>query len=153
MSHDLSSLILAGLTGTLLMDLTGHVLSLAGIYKSAPNPAMLGRWAGHNARGRFRHDDFTKAAAIGNEASIGFLLHYGIGIVLAVFYGLLIGAGMLENTFFAAAGYGFATNVFPWFWLFPSLGLGVFGLKGNRLLLSSTVNHLVYGIGLYLVLA
>jgi integral membrane sensor domain MASE1 len=79
--------------------------------------------------------------------------HYAIGIALALVY--VIGAGWLgipPDSFLAALGYGFATSVFPWFLVMPSLGFGVFGLNGPpelKLFRSSLLNHLSYGLGLW----
>jgi hypothetical protein len=76
-----------------------------------------------------------------------------IGIALAVFY--LAGAGWLgisPDLLLVALGYGFATTVFPWFLVMPSLGFGLFGLKGPpelKLFITSVTNHLSYGFGLW----
>ena len=79
--------------------------------------------------------------------------HYLIGITLAVFY--VAGAGWLglkPDGFFLAVGYGLITSVFPWFLVLPSLGFGIFGMKGPlelKLFRSSLLNHLAYGFGLW----
>ena len=47
--------------------------------------------------------------------------------------------------------YGVATTVASYFFVFPSMGLGVFGRRspeGIRAPLSSLANHLFYGVGL-----
>jgi len=50
-----------------------------------------------------------------------------------------------------ALAYGVATKVASWFFVFPCMGLGVFGWRspeGIRSLLSSLANHLFYGTGM-----
>lgn len=56
----------------------------------------------------------------------------------------------MTNSLGVGLGYGLLTNALPWFWLFPTCGFGLFGLKGQGLLRSSLINHLVFGVGLYL---
>ena len=79
--------------------------------------------------------------------------HYAIGAVLAVVY--VLGAswlGLSPGSLPVAIIYGLATCVFPWFLMFPALGFGLLGLKAPpklRLLSTSVVNHLFYGIGLW----
>ena len=50
-----------------------------------------------------------------------------------------------------ALAYGVATTIASWFFVFPSMGLGVFGRRspeGIRAPLSSLGNHLFYGVGI-----
>jgi len=50
-----------------------------------------------------------------------------------------------------ALTYGLGTTVASYFFVYPSMGLGVFGLRspeGMRAPLSSLANHLFYGVGL-----
>ena len=50
-----------------------------------------------------------------------------------------------------ALAYGVATTVASYFFVFPSMGFGVFGRRspeGIRAPLSALANHLFYGVGL-----
>ena len=51
--------------------------------------------------------------------------------------------------------WGLATTLLPWIMFYPAYGWGFFGLaapQGTRPVLSPTVTHLVYGLGLGIVL-
>ena len=56
----------------------------------------------------------------------------------------------------SALAYGVATTVAAYFFVFPSMGLGVFGRRspeGIRSPLSSLANHLFYGVGIAVAIA
>ena len=55
-----------------------------------------------------------------------------------------------------ALAYGVTTTIASWFFVYPSLGLGVFGLRspeGIKSTLSSLANHLFFGIGIAVAIA
>ncbi len=87
-----------------------------------------------------------------NEILYGYVTHYAIGVGLAVPYVLgwdLLVGGPASPVW--ALAYGVATTVAAYFFVFPSMGLGVFGRRspeGIRAPLSSLANHLFYGVGL-----
>ena len=141
--------ILAGVTGTLTMDLMSIVLWKVGIFKGPLKPNVIGRWFLAMMRFTFRHRTIANYPAQRFELPFGILCHYSIGVTLAfAFLGLSRLIGFSPDAVAVAIGFGMFTNVLPWFVLFPSYGFGLFGLRGKGLLLSSTVNHLNYGIGL-----
>jgi hypothetical protein len=87
-----------------------------------------------------------------NERFYGFLKHYSFGAGLAVPFvvgwDLLIGSPATPQW---AAVYGLATTVASWFFVYPSMGLGVLGMRspeGLKAPISSLCNHLFYGLGL-----
>lgn len=122
-------------------------------------PSLLGRWILVAIRKRkFLHQDIRIWPQQESETLLGFILHYliggilGVGFILAWYhlfslsYLGLVWAGLI---------YGFLTNIFPWLLMYPSMGFGFFGKKLKlwpRLLIFSFVNHLVFGIGLVLLL-
>ncbi len=142
----------AGVAATVTMDLLGSVFQKVGLAAGAKGQ-WFGRWYLGIARGHFVHSNIAVAPEQPGEKQAALVGHYVIGIALAVFY--VAGAGWLSvspDVFFVALGYGFATSVFPWLLVFPSLGFGVFGLKGPpelRLFTSSLMNHLSFGFGLW----
>lgn len=92
-----------------------------------------------------------------NEVLIGLITHYTIGVVLSVPYVLgwsfLVGGSPSPAW---ALVYGVATTVASWFFVYPSMGLGVFGRlspEGLKATLSSLANHLFYGLGLAIGIA
>jgi len=89
---------------------------------------------------------------VANEMLYGYVTHYTIGVSLAIPYVLgwdLLVGGPASPTW--AVAYGVATTVAAYFFVLPSMGLGVFGRlspEGLKLPLSSLANHLFYGVGL-----
>ena len=49
----------------------------------APDWGLVGRWLGHMARGRFRHERIATAEPVRGERAIGWTAHYLIGITFA----------------------------------------------------------------------
>jgi hypothetical protein len=89
---------------------------------------------------------------VAHERLCGVVTHYAIGVALAVPYVLgwavLIGGSASPAW---AIAYGVTTTVASYFFMYPSMGLGVLGLRspdGMRAPLSSLANHLFYGVGL-----
>jgi len=103
-------------------------------------------------RGRFRYRHPGEMAQAANEMLYGYITHYSIGVGLAITYvlGWYLFVGGPASPVWALA-YGLATTVASLFFVYPSMGLGVFGRRspeGIRNTLSSLANHLFYGMGL-----
>ena len=146
---------LVGIGATALMDVWLLLLSRLGV--PATGFAIVGRWVGHFARGRFAHAAISKAAPIPFELGIGWLTHYVIGIVYAaVLVGLQDTAWLHEPALLPALLFGVLTVAAPWFLMQPAMGAGFLGLKTPTPLkngLRSLANHAVFGAGLYLAAA
>jgi hypothetical protein len=144
--------VLAGLGATWTMDRLATVSRRAGL-TAGLDRRWMGRWFLGFFRGRFMHTDISSSPAEHNENRAARIGHYAIGVALAVAYlGGAAAVGARPQGLALALGYGFATNVFPWFLMFPAMGFGVFGRKGpaeRRLLRSSTATHAFYGLGLW----
>ena len=144
--------ICAGVAATVTMDVLAIASQKVGLTVGAKGQ-WVGRWYLGMARGQLVHSNIAVAPQQTGEKQAALVGHYAIGIVLAVFY--VAGAGWLgvsPDGFIVALGYGFTTTVFPWFLVLPSLGFGVFGLKGPpelKLFTTSLLNHLSYGFGLW----
>ena len=143
--------VVAGVLGTLVMDLLNLLFARTGIL-SKIDVGMIGRMAVGWSRGRFRYGNPSEMEQVANETLYGYITHYTIGVGLAVPYvfgwALLVG-GPVSPVW--ALAYGVATTVASHFFVFPSMGLGVFGRRspeGIRAPLSSLANHLFYGVGL-----
>ena len=141
----------AGVIGTLMMDSLNHLLARTGMI-SKIDVEMIGRMAVGWAHGRFRYGHPSEMEQVANELLYGYVTHYTIGVGLAVPYVLgwdLLVGGPASPVW--ALAYGVATTVASYFFVFPSMGLGVFGRRspeGIRAPLSSLANHLFYGVGL-----
>jgi hypothetical protein len=143
--------VLAGVTGTVVMDLGNLLFARAGMI-SKIDMGMIGRMAAGWARGRFRYEHPSEMKKVANEMFCGYLTHYAIGVGLAipfVFGWNLILGGPPSPSW--AVAYGIATTVASWFFVFPSIGFGVLGRcspDGMKASLSPLANHLFYGLGL-----
>jgi len=143
--------VVAGVLGTLVMDSLNHLFAQTGMF-SKIEVGMIGRMAAGWARGRFRYGHPSEMEQVENEMLYGYVTHYTIGVGLAVPYVLgwdLLVGGPASPVW--ALGYGVATTVASYFFVFPSMGLGVFGRRspeGIKAPLSSLANHLFYGVGL-----
>jgi hypothetical protein len=147
------AVVVAGVLGTLVMDSLNLLFARVGII-SKIDVGMIGRMAVGWARGRFRYGHPSEMEKSPNEVFFGYLTHHAIGLGLAVPYVLgwdLLVGGPASPAW--ALAYGVATTAASWFFVFPSMGFGVFGRRspeGLRAPLSSLANHLFYGLGLAL---
>ena len=116
---------LIGAGATLVIDLWALVMRRAVGWASL-DFALVGRWLGHRAKGRFRHQRVADAPAIYGERALGWFAHYAIGIALAA---LLLAIGGLEwarqPTFSLALGFGLVSVALPFLILQPALGAGI----------------------------
>jgi len=148
--------VVAGVLGTLVMDSLNHLFARTGML-SKIDVGMIGRMAVGWSRGRFRYGHPGEMEQVANELLYGYITHYTIGVGLAVPYVLgwdLLVGGPASPVW--ALAYGVATTVASHFFVFPSMGLGVFGRRspeGIRAPLSSLANHLFYGVGLAVAVA
>jgi uncharacterized membrane protein YeaQ/YmgE (transglycosylase-associated protein family) len=143
--------VVAGVLGTLAMDSLNLLFARTGML-SKIDVGMIGRMAVGWARGRFRYGHPSEMKQVTNEVLYGYVTHYTIGVSLALPYVLgwdLLVGGPASPIW--ALAYGVATTVAAYFFVLPSMGLGVFGRlspEGIRLPLSSLANHLFYGVGI-----
>ena len=89
---------------------------------------------------------------VSNEMMYGYSAHFAIGVGLAVPFVLgwdfLVG-GPASPVW--AILYGVATTAASFFFVYPSMGLGVFGRRSPdkiRAFITPLANHLFYGVGL-----
>jgi hypothetical protein len=143
--------VVAGVLGTIVMDSLNLLFARAGII-SRIDVEGIGRMAGGWARGRFWYGHPSEMEEIANEVPYGYVTHYAIGVGLAVPFVLgwdLLVGGPASPAW--AVAYGVATTAASWFFVYPSMGFGVFGRRspeGLRATLSSLANHLFYGLGI-----
>jgi hypothetical protein len=119
----------------------------------APDWGLVGRWLGHMARGRFRHERIATAEPVRGERVIGWTAHYLIGITFAG--GLLAICGLAwarQPTLAPALAFGIATVAAPFLLMQPGTGAGIAASRTprpNSARLQSLVTHAVFGLGLY----
>ena len=118
-----------------------------------PNFAMVGRWVGHLAHGRLRHESIAATPPIRMERALGWIVHYAIGmgfaLLLPVFWGL---DWIRQPTLGPALIVGIATVVAPLFVMQPAMGAGIAASRTPRpgaARVQSLITHFVFGAGLY----
>ncbi|MDN3920168.1 DUF2938 domain-containing protein [Roseateles violae] len=143
---------LLGIGATVVLDLWLQLLKRLGV--PTMSVALLGRWVGHLLRGRFAHAAIAKAPALPQEALLGWLAHYAIGIAFAALLIAVQGSSWLARpTLPPALALGIATVVMPLFVMQPAMGAGFAASRTPTPLLNclrSLLNHAVFGLGLYL---
>jgi len=143
--------VVAGVLGTLAMDILNYLFSRTGMI-SKIDVGMIGRMSAGWARGHFRYGHPSEMEKVANEMLYGYVTHYTIGVSLVVPY--LLGWDILVGGPASpvwALSYGVATTAASYFFVLPSMGLGIFGKRspeGIKGSLSPLANHLFYGVGL-----
>lgn len=143
---------LVGIGATLFMDLGLAIQKRLGL--PVLNMALLGRWVGHIARGRWFHPAIAQSRPIPGESLLGWLVHYLVGMVFAGALVAFAGPDWLRQPdSLAALGLGLVSLAAPLLVMQPAMGAGIASRRTatpwkNRL--RSLGNHLVYGLGLYL---
>jgi hypothetical protein len=146
------SVVVIGIGATLAIDLWGlflrHLFAIPSL-----NYCLLGRWLRHMPGGTFRHVSIAAAPQRPFECTVGWMAHYGIGVVFATVFVMLTSADWLARpTLLPALFYGIGTVVFPLFIMQPSFGLGIAASRTPNPLqarLKSLATHAVFGLGLY----
>lgn len=144
--------LVVGGVATALMDLWGVARKpLLGI--APPDYRLLGRWLGHMAHGRFRHEAIAKAVPVRGERLIGWTAHYATGVAFAaVLIGIAGLAWVARPTLAPALIVGVTSVAAPFLLMQPGMGMGIAGARTPRpaaVRLQSLVTHVVFGFGLY----
>ena len=147
-----SSILFMGTGATLATDLWAIARrQLLGV--PAPDWGLVGRWFGHMARGRFRHERIAAAEPVRGECAIGWVAHYLIGIAYAGVLLAICGlAWVRQPTLAPALAVGIATVAAPFLLMQPGMGAGIAASRTprpNSARLQSVVMHTVFGLGLY----
>ena len=148
--------VVAGVLGTLAMDSLNHLFARTWMLLRI-DVGMIGRLAAGWANKRFRYRYPSEIEQVSNEMLYGYFTHYTFGVGLAVLFvlgwDLLIG-GTVSPVW--ALAYGIATTVNSVFFVYPAMGLGVFGRRspeGIKAPLSSLANHFFFGGGMAIGIA
>ncbi len=150
---------LGGVVGSVLMDITETIAAKRGI-TSGVNIALVGRWFLGLLRGKFSHSNILNSPPLPNEVKMGWAFHFlvgggGVALIYPLFF-QATGLPLPGNHLLAGLIFGLSTSLLPWFILLPSFGWGFFGVRGplgSNALLSSTLSHISYGLGVGAVIA
>ncbi|HEV2510646.1 MAG TPA: DUF2938 domain-containing protein [Bosea sp. (in: a-proteobacteria)] len=142
-----------GIGATALLDIWALFLNRAFGLPLA-NWAMVGRWFAYLPRGRFMHDTIADTPPVSNELAIGWIMHYLVGALFAGIVLLFWGLDWARNpTLLPALIVGVVTVGCGWFILQPGMGFGLAASKrpnANQVRLIGLINHVVFGLGLWL---
>lgn len=153
LAFSLINAIFIGIGATLTTDLWALFLRRA--FKIAvPNYCMVGRWLRHMTEGTFRHSNIASAPQKSAECAVGWIAHYMIGIMFAIAFVALVGNNWLQHPApIPALAFGVVTVLMPFFIMQPAFGLGLAASKSpnsTQARLRSLMNHIAFGIGIYL---
>lgn len=144
---------LIGVGATFIMDLWAVILRRAFNIPSL-DFALVGRWVLHMRYGQWFHSPISQAASQPGEAPLGWALHYAIGALFAITFGMMIGAGwMFQPTLGPAVLFGLLTVLFPFLIMQPAFGAGIAAARTPapmKARIKSIGTHLVFGIGLWI---
>jgi len=145
-------MVLMGIFATWFMDMCAKILVKAKLVHPRIDPNGVGRWILYMLRGKFVHSDISQTPALEYEKQATLISHYLIGIGLGGLFLLLeFLVPVFRQQFWVPLLFGFSTVVLPWFWLFPSIGLGIMASnteKPSDYLKVSSLNHLNFGFGM-----
>jgi hypothetical protein len=151
-AHYIPGTIAIGIGATLLVDFWNLFLKRLFNIQSL-DYCLLGRWLRHMTEGTFRHGSIRGAAKKTFECTLGWIVHYTIGVVLTLMFVLFASADWLaQPTLLPALLYGIGTVVFPFFILQPAFGLGIASSKTpspTQARLKSLMTHTIFGTGLW----
>jgi hypothetical protein len=150
--NEIASAVIIGIGATLVMDGWGLVRKkLLGIPPA--DYALVGRWLGHMAHGRFRHERIAAASPVPAERLLGWGAHYLIGVVFALLLVAMCGAEWLgQPALLPALAWGIVTVASPFLLMQPGMGAGVAASRTprpNAARVQSLITHSVFGLGLY----
>jgi hypothetical protein len=152
---DATRVLLIGIGATATMD--AWLLLMKRLHVPTLTFALVGRWVGHVARGRWAHDTIAKAAPVRGELALGWAVHYATGVAFAGLLVALFGTAWARSPSpLPALGIGLGTVVVPLFVMQPAMGAGIASSRTPTPLkncLRSVTNHAVFGVGLYLAAA
>jgi hypothetical protein len=149
----LTGTVFVGFGATFVMDLWAVFLNRA-FAIPLPNYCFIGRWLRHMVNGAFTHSSIATAAQKPAECPIGWIAHYTLGALFALGLVAFVTPQWLRSpTLLPALIFGIVTVAFPYFIMHPAFGLGLAASKAPNPMqarLRSLMNHVVFGVGLYL---
>ncbi|WP_421724662.1 DUF2938 family protein [Bauldia sp.] len=145
-------MIVVGVIATVILDIWQQVFRLlTGL--PITNWAMVGRWAAYIPKGQLAHKNIGETPAVANEATIGWIVHYVVGVGYAVVYLILLLILGIEPGFAPAIIFGAISVSVTWFVMEPILGAGVMAShlpKHGLVRVQDFTSHLSFGFGLFL---
>lgn len=149
----LTCVFLSGIIATALMDIWGLIRKVL-LSMAPPDYGMVGRWLAHMRHGCFKHASMAAVSPVKHERWIGWTAHYLIGVLFAAIPLLVWGTAWFVHPFlWQALVIGLATVAAPFLIMQPGMGAGIAASRTPKPVtarLHSVINHIVFGLGLYL---
>jgi len=152
LAQDLARIAFIGIGATAAMDL--WLLALKRLHVPTLDFALVGRWIGHLACGRWSHAAIANAAPVRGERALGWITHYASGVAFAGLLVFLYSTDWIRSPrLMPALLVGIGTVLVPLFVMQPAMGAGIASSRTptpwrNRG--RSLLTHAVFGAGLYL---
>ncbi len=108
--------------------------------------------------GHFLRENIIASSPARNEALVGLISHYVTGGSVALLYPayfLVLNVPLPEDHLICSLVFGLATVLLPWLVLYPAFGYGFFGVRAplnSRPVIAPTIEHMLYGLGIGIVL-
>ena len=119
--------VIVGVGACIVFDVWQRIFQL---FTAIPpsNWALVGRWViGLMTNGQLIAGDLELQPSRRNELGLGWLIHYGIAILYAAIFMLLMRANVLTAQFGDGLLFGMVSVVVPWLFFLPCLGKGIMG--------------------------
>jgi hypothetical protein len=146
--------VLMGTFATLLMDFLAGILAKRKLIYSFISSEAIGRWFLYIFKGKLLHQDINETPKLKDEKLWCIISHYLIGIALAGVYLVLdSNIAFINDQIWMSLVFGIATVCFPWFWLLPSIGIGIMASNSpnrSQIIKTNLLNHTNFGLGLLL---
>jgi len=146
--------LLMGTIATFFMDFLAGILVKRKLIYPFISPEAIGRWFLYIFKEKLIHNDINETPNLKNEKLWCLISHYLIGIALAGVYLVLdTNISLIQEQPWMALVFGIATVCLPWFWLLPSIGIGIMASKSpnqSQILRTNLINHTNFGLGLLL---
>lgn len=151
--NDLLSAILIGIGATILMDIWALIRRKV-LKVPLADYGLVWRWMAYIPSGQLYQKKIQGTPPVFAERTLGWILHYLIGITFAFALVAINGTEWIENpTLMPALIVGIVTVIAPLFIMQPGMG-AVFAAsrtpRPNFVRLHSLIMHTVFGLGLYI---
>lgn len=147
------AIVVVGVIATATLDIWQQIYRMA-FGTPITNWAMIGRWAAYIPKGQFVQANIGQTPPVANEMTLGWIVHYVVGIGYAVVYLFLMWVVFQSPPdFVSAMVFGAVSVVMTWFVIGPMLGGGVMAAHApNRpaAMAHDFTSHLSFGFGLFL---
>ena len=145
---------IVGIVACAVLDMWQRLIHA--IFKFPPsNWAMVGRWLILFSKSRvWVQSNLSEQGSIKNELYVGWLFHYMVAVVYALFYFMLFKQSIVQFELFDGAIFGLISVIVPWLFFMPAMGSGILASKTPNPQLSCILAlfaHIIFGSALGLL--